>query len=199
MGQLVKYFLRGLLIIVPIAVTLYLVYAIVTSVDHIVSLPEAWGGDIPGLGLLLVLGGTCLVGWLGSNYFMRSLVGWLDRTLAALPLVKLLYTSIRDLVNAFVGDKKSFDRPVIARLSEHGEVHVLGFVTRDDLSELGLDTLIGLYLPQSYNFAGNLILLPRKLVRPLDVDAAKVMTFIVSGGVSGHDAPPSLERGQKHS
>jgi uncharacterized membrane protein len=104
--------------------------------------------------------------------------------LARIPLVKLLYHSLKDLFNALLGDNKRFDQPVVVSLMG-GEVMVLGFITREDMAEFGLKGKVAVYLPQSYNFAGNLLLVDGDKVRPLDVPAGAVTTFIVSGGVTG--------------
>jgi uncharacterized membrane protein len=108
------------------------------------------------------------------------------------PLVKLVYTSIKDLIGAFVGDRKSFDKPVLLYLSQGSAVKLLGFVTRDGLSQLGHADHVAVYLPQSYNFAGNVVIAPRELIEPLDVPSSEIMTFIVSGGVSGLGVGQSL-------
>jgi uncharacterized membrane protein len=110
--------------------------------------------------------------------------GLTEKIFTRLPVVKILYTSIKDLIGAFVGDKKSFDRPILVTAPEGG-AKALGFITRDSLELLGLTDHVAVYFPQSYNFAGNLIIYPRDRVSPLDADSSEVMAFILSGGVSG--------------
>jgi uncharacterized membrane protein len=150
---------------------------------------------VPGLGLLVTLVLLTLVGFLTSNVIGRSVVEMADRMLQHVPLVKLVYTSIKDLVGAFVGEKKSFNRPVAVRLSADSPLMVLGFVTRDALTALSLPGHVAVYFPQSYNFAGNLVLAPRELVQALQVSSSELMTFVVSGGISGFGAPaPALTR-----
>jgi uncharacterized membrane protein len=101
-----------------------------------------------------------------------------------LPLVKMLYSAIRDLIHAFVGDQKRFNRPVLVTLPESCSIRVLGFLTNDDLAVLAIEDYVAVYLPQSYNFAGNLLLVPSHNVVPLDLDSGEVMRFIVAGGVT---------------
>ncbi len=96
----------------------------------------------------------------------------------------MIYTSIKDLIGAFVGDKKSFNKPVLVTLSPVSNIHVIGFLTRESLDNLGLSESVAVYLPQSYNFAGNLIVVPREQVTPLAVESGDIMAFIVSGGVA---------------
>jgi uncharacterized membrane protein len=101
-----------------------------------------------------------------------------------LPFVRLLYSSTRDLLNAFVGEKRRFDKPVLVTPYPGGVARALGFVTQESLSTLGLADHVTVYLPQSYNFAGSLLIFPAGAVVPLDADSADVMAFIVSGGVT---------------
>jgi uncharacterized membrane protein len=100
----------------------------------------------------------------------------------------MIYGSIKDLFDAFVGDKKSFNKPVLVQLVPGGSVRVVGFVTNEDLAVLGIKDQVAVYLPQSYNFAGNMIVVPREAVTPMDADSGSVMKFIVSGGVSSEKA-----------
>jgi len=109
----------------------------------------------------------------------------MEGVLIKAPFVKLLYTSIKDLIAAFMGEKRRFDQPVLVSLSPGGHGEAVGFVTRTDLEFLGLLDHVAVYFPQSYNFAGHLLVFPKEQVRPLEVESSEVMAFIVSGGVSG--------------
>ena len=126
-----------------------------------------------------------LVGGLASNFLGRRIVAMMERLVDRLPLIKLLYNSVRDVLGAFVGDKKSFDHPVVVSLTDDNHAKVLGFVTRDSLDFLGVENHVAVYLPQSYNFAGSVLLFPKDQVQRLSVSSSDVMTFLVSGGVSG--------------
>jgi uncharacterized membrane protein len=176
--SLVRYFLRGCLVTAPLGLTVYIVWVVLSTIDRLLPL------QVPGLGLVATLALITLVGVLTSNVVGRTAVEIADSLLGRLPLVKLVYTSIKDLVSAFVGDKKRFDVPVAVTLTPTG-ARVLGFVTRDGLARLGLPDHVAVYFPQSYNFAGYLLLVPRTQIERLPVSASEVMTFIVSGGVSG--------------
>ncbi|MCK5171917.1 MAG: DUF502 domain-containing protein, partial [Planctomycetes bacterium] len=114
----------------------------------------------------------------------KKLFALLDATFKKLPLVKLLYSAIKDMIEAFAGEKKSFDKPVIVELTPAGP-KAMGFVTQQSLDFLGLHDHVSVYFPQSYNFAGSVLIFPANQVKPLEVDSADAMTFIVSGGVSG--------------
>jgi uncharacterized membrane protein len=180
--RFVTYFMRGLLVVVPAAAAVYVVWLAVTSVDRAIA-ALLQRPIIPGVGFLLTVALIGLIGALASGFAMRWFFGAIDRLFQRTPLVQLIYTSLRDLIDAFVGERRRFDRPVVVRVAEG--VEILGFVTRDDLASLGLPGQAAVYLPQSYNFAGNLIVVPADRVRSLPVDSRTAMTLIVSGGVSG--------------
>jgi uncharacterized membrane protein len=184
--RLVGYFVRGCLVSAPLGLTLYILYAILHAIDHWLPI------GIPGVGLLLTLCLVTMVGMLTSNVIGRSVVDATDRALKRLPLVKLIYTSIKDLINAFMGDKKSFNRPVAVTLNPVNGLKTLGFITRDGLHALDMPLHVAVYFPQSYNFAGYLAIVPREHVEALDVNSAELMTFIISGGVSGLGVGQSL-------
>lgn len=179
MNDLLKNFLEGLLILVPVVVTMYVVFFVFTTIDGWLNLP------IPGIGFFVTIGIIILVGRLGSNVFVKRVFESLEEILIKAPFVKLLYTSIKDLIAAFMGEKKRFDQPVIVTLIPGGQAGAIGFVTRQSLRFLGLTDHVAVYFPQSYNFAGNLLVFPRDQVRPLNAESSEVMTFLVSGGVSG--------------
>jgi len=177
--RLVGYFVRGCLVLAPLGLTLYILFTILHAIDQFLPI------GIPGVGLLLTLSLVTIVGMLTSNVIGRSAVEATDRALKRLPLVKLIYTSIKDLINAFMGDKKSFNRPVAVTLNPMSGLKALGFITREGLHSLDMPLHVAVYFPQSYNFAGYLALVPREQVEALDVNSAELMTFIISGGVSG--------------
>jgi uncharacterized membrane protein len=179
MKRLAHYFLRGLVLIAPVAITVYVCVWIFQSIDGLLGLP------IPGLGFLLTLVVITIVGFLASNLLAISLVSLLERVMTKLPFVRLLYTSTKDLLDAFVGEKRRFDTPVIVSVTPDGEAKAIGFVTMRALDHLGIEAHVAVYFPQSYNFAGNLLLVPRERVTPIRADSAAVMAFIVSGGVTG--------------
>lgn len=178
MRTLLKYFARGLLAIAPIAVTIYVCVAIFRFVDGLLGLP------IPGAGFVITIVLITLVGALASGLVTRGLLGLVEGVFSRLPFVRLLYTSTKDLLNAFVGERRRFDQPVLITLVAGGELRAIGFVTRKSLESLGIPGQVAVYLPQSYNFAGNLVIVPASQVQPLALDSADAMAFVVSGGVT---------------
>jgi uncharacterized membrane protein len=176
MNWLLKNFLRGLIIIVPIAVTVYLIYETFITLDRLLALPT------PGLGILVLLVTTVLVGVLAGNFVGRNLLRLTETVFTRAPIVRIIYAAIKDLLEAFVGDKKRFDQPVSVSLTD--EVRALGFVTQQDLGFLAMPGDVAVYLPLSYSMAGTVLIVPKARVQRIDADSASIMALIVSGGVS---------------
>jgi len=183
MKRILKYFLRGLLVFVPLALTISILVYVFTSLDKLFS--KLFPITFPGMGLLVTIGAIFLIGLFASNFIGRKLFGLVDKLFANVPLVKMLYSAIRDLVEAFAGEKKKFDKPVLVTLGPGCDAKVVGFITRENLDNLGLKDHVAVNFPQSYNFAGNVLLFPKEAVKPLDIESSEAMTFIVSGGVAG--------------
>jgi len=176
MNWLLKNFLRGLVIVVPIAVTIYLLVQAFLSLDRILKLTT------PGLGIAVLLGATILIGALAGNFVGRRLFALMERLFTRAPIVRIVYAAIKDLLEAFVGNKRRFDRPVAVSVTD--DIRTFGFITRDDLGELGLPGDVAVYVPFSYTWDGCLLVVPRERVRALDADSASIMALVVSGGVS---------------
>lgn len=185
MKRLAQYFLRGLVVTVPVAFTVGICWWVVSTVDSFLHV------GIPGAGLLLTLAGITLVGALASSFIARGLFGEVERILEGVPFIRLVYTSTKDLINAFVGEKRRFNRPVRVRLDERTSVWHLGFVTSEALDHLGMPGHVAVYLPWSYSFAGRVVLVPADHIEPLATDATDMLAFIVSGGVARSADPPT--------
>lgn len=184
MKKLIAYFVKGLLIFVPIALTVFLLFWVFSTLDAAVNRLFPFF-NIPGAGILLTIVIITLIGFFASNFLGRKLFSLIDRIFTHLPLVKLLYSSFKDILQAFAGDKKSFDRPVMAAIVPGSSAKIVGFITRDSLENLGLEDYVAVYMPQSYNFAGNVLLFPKDSIEPLEIESSQAMAFIVSGGLSG--------------
>jgi len=178
MNWILKNFLRGIIIVVPIAVTVYILYQTFIRLDQLLVL--RW----PGLGLLILLAATVLIGALASNFVGRNVLRLTEAVFTRAPIVRIIYAAIKDLLEAFVGDRKRFDKPVAVSLSAAADVRALGFVTQEDLAFLSMPGSVAVYLPFSYSIAGALVVVPRARVERLDADSASIMALVVSGGVS---------------
>lgn len=184
MKQIFNYFFKGLLIVFPVFATLYVVYSSVTWANERLNdvLFRSLSVDIPGLGILTVFLALVLLGFLFTRAFSRPLLGLMEWVFIRTPLVKIIYTSLKDLTEAFVGEKKRFDRPVLVELQQG--VHKLGFITEVDLKSFGLRESVAVYCPHSYNFSGNLFFVDKAKVRPLKMNSSDAMKYVVSAGIT---------------
>jgi len=174
--KLINFFLKGLLVCLPILLTYYVVSSVVISVDKILPI------NIPGIGFILVIVGVTLIGWVGSSIISKPVFNLIDDFLSSLPFIKIIYTSVKDLMEAFVGEKKKFSKPVIVEFTEG--VYKPGFITQDDLFEINLPGLVGVYFPHSYAFSGNLFFIDKAKIKLYEGNSTDFMKFIVSGGVT---------------
>jgi len=178
MKRPLTYFLRGLVLTVPLVVTVAVCWITFTRIDGWLGLP------IPGAGFVVTILAIMLVGFVGSTFIWSQVEQQMDELLNRLPFVRLLYSSTKDLLNAFVGEKRRFDQPVLVALSNDGQVRTFGFLTQASLAALGLPGDVAVYFPQSYNFAGQLVVVPSDRVTRLDAVSSDVLAFVVSGGVT---------------
>jgi uncharacterized membrane protein len=188
MRKLLTYFFRGLIFLAPVAITLWVCFWLFREID-------SWLGiSIPGVGFLVTIAVIILFGFFASSLFTRSVIATLERILNKVPFVRLVYSSTRDLVKAFVGEKRSFDKPVLVQLYAGGHARAFGFITKESLEQLGYSGFVTVYMPQSYHFAGQLFVFPSSVVERLDASSADVMAFIVSGGVTNvpHIPPAAI-------
>lgn len=207
MKRMTRYFFQGVIFIAPIVVTAYVFYGLFEFIDGpIQRIQEAvYKTHIPGLGfvatVLAAVVGLTLFGFLTSNLLTRGAMELLDRLFDRFPLVKLLHSSVKSLIAAFVGDKKRFDQPVFVNAVPGTDVKFVGFVTRPTMDAWGLGGQVAVYIPAAFNFGGTLIVVPKEQVHPLDIPPADVMAFAVSGGivdkqkeaVSGYDTAAPAE------
>ena len=195
--QLLKFFIQGVIILAPIAIT---VWAAVTAFNFVDGLlpnlihnlfPSLLGVDdqgnprrIPGLGFVIMISFIILVGWVSSNFLMGSMLHFFDQWMERTPVIKFIYTSTKDFFEAFAGDKRKFNRAVLAGVFSE-DVWIVGFLTDEEMAkfELGAEH-VAVYVPQAYNFAGQLYLLPRARVRHIEqITSGEAMKYAVTGGV----------------
>ena len=200
MRKLIRYFLQGLLYIAPLAVTVYIIVVSIVWIDGLLRDREFFQEgflsryNFPGLGLILILMLVTLIGYVGQRMIASPISLAYDKAMKKAPLVKMIYTSVKDLLSAFVGGEKKFNQPVIVKLDEAGLLHRFGFITTADLSDLGLNDMVGVYLPSSYGMLGEMYAVPKKQVTTIDASSLEVMKFIVSGGVSELKSKPEQQQ-----
>lgn len=192
-GALLNYFFKGLIIVVPLGAAAYLIFWAVSAVDNALNLSDIlWVGKdgkpryIPGLGILNVVVIIMIAGVLVTNVITDPIKHWFNRWINRLPFFNFLYSSIKDLTEAFVGDEKKFTEAVIVQVNEFG-LKKVGFLVQKDLSKLNLPGEVAVYFPYSYSFAGQVVIIPADKVKPVDKNSADMMKFVISGGVSGLD------------
>jgi uncharacterized membrane protein len=179
--RLVNYFLRGLLIGIPLAATIAGILWLFNAIDGLLGQDH-----IPGLGVLIVFGSILLVGMIGSSVLVQPFINWFEDWLEKTPGVKFLYSSVKDIVEAFVGEKKKFSKPVMVEMNGEG-IYKIGFVTIKDLTKINMEGYSGVYFPKSYGFMGDLYFVDNKKIKPLDANPTMVFKMIVSGGVTGFE------------
>ena len=178
-GKIARYFFNGTLFIVPLVATVYFIIVSFQWLDSRLNLPY------PGVGVAIILSVITLFGYFTSNFAFKAFSNWFDRVVNRIPLVKIIYSSVKDLLAAFVGEKRKFNKPVLVTINKENNIHRVGFITQSDLSELGLPEMVVVYFPQSYAFAGDHFVVLKENIKPLDVSGPVAMKFIISGGVSG--------------
>jgi uncharacterized membrane protein len=185
--KLLRYFIQGIIILAPIGITVYALYWLFQKVDGILR-PYV---NIPGLGFVLIIAFVILVGWISSNFLMGSAISFFDQLMERTPGIKFIYSSTKDFFEAFAGEKRKFNRSVLANVFAD-DVWIVGFLTDEEMEkfELGADK-VAVYVPQAYNFAGQLYILPRDKVRKIEkITSGEAMKYAVTGGVVDFEDDP---------
>lgn len=185
--KIVNYFFKGLLLLAPITITLWAIIELFNLIDGLLKdlIISIIGRDIPGLGIILLLIIISGIGYLGSTIIFNPIVTYFDRLMARAPLIKIIYTAVKDLVSAFVGQKKRFTEPVSVRIGKDSNLEKLGFITNKDLSVIGMtNEKVAVYLPHSYAWSGNLFIVPTEHITVVNASSTDVMKFIISAGVT---------------
>ncbi len=190
MTKIIRYFIQGIIIIVPVAITIIVMYKIIAWVATLFTVFGTIVGPIvdPFIILFTAILLILLAGMLGSSIILRPLFSTIDNALEHTPFIKTVYSSIKDLLSAFVGSKKKFNKPVLVTINKENNIQQLGFITKEDLSELKISAgKVAVYVPLSYSFAGNLLIVPSDHITIVNASSSDVMKFIVSGGVTDFD------------
>ncbi len=186
MKKLTGYFLQGLLYLAPTGITIYIVYLVFTFIDGPIQnfLHKYISLRIPGLGLLIVVILITLLGLIGKTIFFKPVRNFIDNVMNRAPLIKVIYSAIHDLLSAFVGKEKRFNQPVLVVVNTISNLEKMGFITQEDLSDLEIKDKVAVYFPHSYNFSGEMFIVPKELIRQINIPPTDAMKFIVSGGIT---------------
>ena len=187
MKKLINYLLQGLLYIAPLGITAYIIYGAFTLVDGLSQklLARFFDVQIPGLGLLSLLIFLIFVGFLGRTIIAQPLKKVFQKIIDKVPLLNFIYSAFNDLFTAFVGKEKKFNQPVLVKVNLNSDLEKLGFVTEENLDIIQAEGKVAVYFPHSYNFSGELFIVPQSQIRKLDVNSGELMKFIVSAGLAG--------------
>lgn len=177
--KILHYFLQGIIILAPIAVTAFALYWIFEKIDSILR-PYI---EIPGIGFIVILVAVFLIGWLSNLFLMGRLIDifnhWLERT----PGIKFIYSSIKDFFEAFAGEKKKFDKPVLVNVDGY-DIWRVGFLTNDNLQQWNLQQHVAVYIPYAYSLSGIVYMVPLDKIKKIDISASAAMKFAISGGIT---------------
>ncbi len=189
-SRLLQYFLQGLLILAPIAITIYALFFVVSTIDGwipIFSSKDEYGNvhvQNYGLGFVIILGAIISIGYFSSFFITGRIISFMDKLMQKAPGIKHIYSTTRDFFEAFAGDKKKFTQNVLANV-DGNDVWRMGFITRDNMADFGLHEYVAVYIPMAYSVAGNVYIIPRSRVKPItNITSAQTMKFAVSGGVT---------------
>ena len=188
MKAIIKSFINGLLTIVPIILVIYILVRVFNFLDSIlgnVLKPYMKQDYIPGVGILATLLLITFLGWLSTRFFAGKIINLIDRLLERIPLVKTLYTVIKDTFQSFLGEKKSFSKVALVTMPGTS-MKVIGFVTSEEVEEVihSLKDHVAVYVPQTFQVAGFTFLIPKEEIQWLDIKPEEAMKFVLSGGVS---------------
>jgi len=195
--NLLKYFLQGLVILAPIIITAWAVFSLFNYIDNILPnfihtlfpvfyKPDAEGNiqKIPGLGFVVIVVIIVLTGWISSSFIVGKVVEFLDHILERTPVIRFIYTAVKDFLEAFAGEKRKFDKPVLVSV-DAADVWRMGFMTQDNGGRFGLEDHVVVYVPHSYAVSGIVYIVPIEKVKILtDVSSTEAMKFALSGGVA---------------
>jgi uncharacterized membrane protein len=192
--RLITFFLQGVLIVAPVAVTIYLIYWLFTSIDSLIPIfttKNEIGQTVShnrGLGFLIIIGALLIIGYLSSNFITGRLFRLFDHMLERVPGIKQIYTTVKDFFEAFAGNKRKFTKPVRVMMRREPEIWQIGFITQEDLHKISDTELICVYMPHSYAVSGfTLLVKPQNVVPITGIEASAAMKMAISGGIAGYD------------
>jgi uncharacterized membrane protein len=189
MKRFLQFFLQGLILFIPLIITLMVLLKLF---DYFVELFSTIGFVRDPfvntlLGLVVTVGFIALLGLLASSFVFREMYSYFEDKLEHAPFIRHIYSPVKDFTNAFVGNKRRFRKPVLVLMDPVAEIRQIGFITNEDLEDLGARGMVAVYLPLSFSLSGKLVIVPASRVQPIQSEPAEVMKFVVSGGVTDVD------------
>lgn len=187
MKKIVNYLLQGILYIAPLGITAYIMYSLFSFMDGLLQtqLIKFFGIEIPGLGVLTLVLFLIFIGFIGRTFIAVPLKLLFRKIIERVPLLNFVYSAFNDLFKAFVGKEKKFNQPVLVKVNLNSDLEKLGFITEENLDILGEKNKVAVYFPHSYNFSGELFIVPKEHIKPVSMNSSDVMKFVVSAGLTG--------------
>lgn len=190
MRKFLTFFLQGLILFVPLIITFFIFFKLFDFFSQLFSF-IGFTENAFFLNTLLGLAGTvgviALLGVLASSYVFKSMFSYFEDKLEHAPFIRHIYSPVKDFTNAFVGNKRRFNQPVLVLTNVVANIEEIGFITQEDLTDFNIVDKVAVYLPYSYSLSGRLVIVPRANVRRLDSNGADAMKFVLSGGVTDKD------------
>lgn len=192
MKHLTATFLRGLVTVLPVVLTLYILYWFAVTAERVMGGPLRWALPDwlyrPGLGIVMGVVLVFIVGLVMELYVARRLVTMGEQLLLRIPVVKTVYGAIKDFAGFISKSSKEKSMSQVVRVRIDAGMYVLGFVTRDDFAglppELGGPGMVAVYLPMSYQIGGYTVILPRERIEPIPMSSEEALRFAVTAGMS---------------
>ena len=189
MNKVLKYFLQGLILFIPLGITVIVFLKLFQFFEGIFSFVGLTGSPFLDtiISFVALLAFITIIGLLASSFLFKRLFAFIEEKLEHAPIIRHIYSPIKDFMNAFMGNKKRFTKPVLVLTNPQANIQEMGFITQDDLGEWGVKEKYAVYLPYSYSFSGRMIIVPKEQITPLPIEGGEAMKFIISGGVTDVD------------
>jgi len=189
MNKALKYFLQGLILCIPLGLTIIVFVQLFRFFESLFSFVGLTGSPfidtiISFVSLLVFI---TIIGLLASSYLFKKMFAYFEEKLEHAPFIRHIYSPIKDFMNAFMGNKKRFTKPVLVLTNPQANIQEMGFITQDDLSDWGIKEKCTVYLPYSYSFSGRIVIVPKDQITSLPIEGGEAMKFIISGGVTDVD------------
>lgn len=189
MKTFLKYFIQGLILFVPLGITIIVFVQLYDFFQGLFSFVGVT--NIPFvdtlISLLFLVFCLTFLGLIASSFIFRRFFARFEKAIEHTPVIRHIYLTIKDFMNAFTGSKRKFNKPVLVLTNPHANIQELGFITNNDLSEIGIEDKVSVYMPMSFSFAGRMIIVPKQQITPLHIEGSDAMKFVVSGGITDVD------------
>jgi uncharacterized membrane protein len=189
MKKILRFFVQGLIVFIPLTITVFVLFKLFEffgSMFSVLGFTQNYFLNTA-LGLLVTIVFIVVLGLLASSYVFREFFSFIEDKLEHAPFIRHIYSPVKDFTNAFMGNKKKFNKPVLVLTNPLVNIQEIGFITHEDLTQLGILDKVAVYLPASYSLSGKLILVPKEHITPMKWDGAEAMKFVVSGGITDVD------------